>query len=174
VVNGQLSPLLIDRATSFKFSRLPLGPSTVYVRAIDAQGAGTTFMRVVTVKAPPPGFDASGAVAALDIARAAATGDPAALSQVAMAIASLASYGFSSTASSANASSEFARSVDAKATAVLAASSASLDAKDPDALRTTTASAASVVKVMTSMDRWGHRRARTAAVGLVLVYCGCA
>jgi hypothetical protein len=90
VINGQPSPLLIDLASTFKFSNLARGASTLYVRAVDGQGAAITVTRAVIVRDPPAGFNASATIASIDVTRAAATGDPAALNQAAMAIASLA------------------------------------------------------------------------------------
>lgn len=153
VINGAPSPLITDGATNYKFASLPLGSSTLYVRAIDAQGASVTVTRSVTVQNPPAGFDVGSAVAAVDVSRAISTGDPAAINQAAMAIASLASYGMSASGMSANATAAFAQGVDAKASAVLSASTAKLDVTDPEATRAAASTAATVVKVTTNMDR---------------------
>ena len=155
-INGAPSPLATDRTPTYKFANLERGTSTLYVRAIDAQGAAVTLTRAVTVKDPPANFNASSAVDSIDVSRAASTGDPAAINQAAMAIAAIASYGFSAGASSgSNATAEFAKGVDEKAGAVLAASTKSLDVSDPEATRAAATSAATVIKVMTNMDRWG-------------------
>lgn len=161
MVNNQPMPLLIDRVTAFTFTNLAQGTNILYVRAVDVEQASILLSYSATVQAPASNFNASTALAGLDVGRAVATGDPAAISQAAMAITALAQYAFltTSTTSGSNTSTTnqavaqaAAQVVDSKASTVLLASASNIDKNDPAAATTCASTAASVVKVMTNMD----------------------
>ncbi|GBF98657.1 hypothetical protein Rsub_11651 [Raphidocelis subcapitata] len=144
---GARRPVLIDRAPSFRFKALPAGASTLYVRAIDADGAATLATADVTVKAPAAGFAAGGAVSGLNVAAAVATKDPAAISSTAQQLAAIAQYAAANKTELA----ALQTAVDTKGAALLAASRGAVSEWDADAAQTTAAGAADVVGVMSNV-----------------------
>ena len=158
---AQRVPQLTDRVTSFRFAALPLGATTVYVRAVDPLGASAEARAVVTVVDPPAGFDASTAVDALNITSLVNTADPSVINQAAASVAALASFSSASNASQEQKAAVQA-AIDTKASALLLASSATVDSNDPDAAAAAAASAGAMVKVMANVSG----EARTAVLNL--------
>lgn len=147
------SPLLIDKVSTFKFAGLPKGPTTIYVRAIDPQGAAVDEQTVVVVHDPPPNFSATSAVEAVNISNVVNVGDPAVINQAVQSIAALANFGLASDSSASESTKQALRDVvDTKGAALLVASAASVDKHDPEAAQTAAFSAASMVKVMNNVS----------------------
>jgi hypothetical protein len=142
MVNKVATPMLIDRANAFTFRGLPQGESTVYVRAVDAQGASVVATAKVTVVAPAEGFSAAAAAAAVDVDQAVATKDPAAVGAAARTLAALFSVGGAAVQDA----------VDTKGPALLTSSAASINQWDPEGAVTTAASAAKLVAVMKNVS----------------------
>jgi len=148
VVDGVSRALLIDRANTFTFAGLPAGEHTLYVRAVDAQGAAVQATVPVTVAVPAAGFSPVAAIGAVDVQQIVSTRDPAAVSQAARTLAALAAV----PAANASETAALQRAVDEKGQVVLLASSRGLNEWDPEGVQTTAASAADVVKVMANVS----------------------
>lgn len=147
------SPVPCDDLTACKFSHLPKGPTTIYVRAKDPQGAFAEERTVVVVQGPPANFSAAAAVAAVNMSNVVNTGDPALLTEAAHSIAALASYGLSNaTTTSDSAKQELQAVVNNQGAALLVASKGTVDVRDPAAAQTTALGAASMVKVMSNIS----------------------
>jgi hypothetical protein len=103
---------------------------------------------------PPKGFDAAAAAAALNVSSVANVGDPSVLNQAAASIASLASFGLSEAANSSDEDKGRLRAVvDTQGAALLVASAAAGDARDPEAAQTAAFSAAGIFKVRRPLAR---------------------
>ncbi|KAF6254423.1 hypothetical protein COO60DRAFT_1665172 [Scenedesmus sp. NREL 46B-D3] len=79
-------------APTFTFTGLPAGEATLYVCAVDADGAQTCEDAKVVVKEPPTSFKVTDALSALDVGQLAGSGDVSVLAAGAQALQSLSEF----------------------------------------------------------------------------------
>lgn len=79
-------------APTFVFSGLPVGQTTLYVCAVDADRAQTCAETVVTVEQAPADFKVADAITAFDVTQLKNAGDVSVLASGAQALQSLSSF----------------------------------------------------------------------------------
>jgi len=83
-VDGGFVPIGISSTTSFTFTRLPKGSTTLYACAVDTNGARSCETAVAVVGDPGPSFDAVAAVQNFDLGAVLRLKDPVALAGAAL------------------------------------------------------------------------------------------
>lgn len=127
-------PLAVNPATSYTYTGLPLGNTSVYVCAIDDYNARVCEQKVVTVRSPPSDFKVTDALSSIDVNQMSGTGDVAVLAAGAQTLQSLVAFSSSGNSDEAK---KVQSAVTAKTNAMInsLASSATGLIQDPQSMQ---------------------------------------